>query len=129
MTRLLLLIILGMVTTYYFPDSRTWIADKTQPLWVPAVKWEVREEMRQVGRDVVAHERNTGQLPRRREWLGWLDWRYSSQELQMDAWGTTYELRIWTDSIGIMSYGPDRTRSTEDDFTVATPRERVQRRR
>ena len=127
MTRLFLLIVLGVVVTYYFPDSRTWLADTTRPLWVPAVKWNTKEEMRQVGRDVINHERNTGRLPNRRDWLDWLDYRYSMDELKSDSWGTTYELRVWADSIGIVSYGPDRTRGTEDDFHVATPRERRRR--
>ncbi len=129
MTRLLLLLILGGVTTYYLPDSRLWVANITQPLWVPAVKWNTREEMKQVGSDVVAHERTTGSLPARREWLEWLDYRYAGEEMKMDSWGTVYELQVWSDSIGIASYGPDRIRSTEDDFYVATVRERDRRRR
>lgn len=129
MIRLILLVILWVVTTSYFPDSRQWIKDNTEFAWVPVVKWNTEEEMKQVGRDVVAHEANTGRLPDRRDWIPWLDYRYSSDELKMDAWGSTYELRVWADSVGIVSYGPDRTRGTEDDFTVATPRERPRRRR
>lgn len=129
MTRLVLLIILGFVVTYYFPDSRTMLVEVSKPLWVPVVKWDVREEMKQVGRDVANYETNTGRLPERRRWLEWLDYRYATNQLTKDAWGNTYELRVWSDSVGILSYGPDRTRSTEDDFVVATPRQRPRRRR
>ncbi len=123
MTRLFLLIILGLVATYYFPDSRTMLVEAAQPLWVPVVKWDVEEEMKQVGRDVVSFETNTGRLPARREWLGWLDYRYPSDQLATDAWGNTYQLLVWDDSVGIQSFGPDRTLGTDDDFVVSTPRE------
>ncbi len=127
MTRLILLIILGIVVTYYFPDSRTMLVEASEPLWVPVVKWDVQEEMRQVARDVVGYENNTGRLPERRRWLEWLDYRYASNQLTKDTWGNTYELRVWADSVGILSYGPDRTRATEDDFVVTEPRQRRRR--
>ena len=45
-------------------------------------------------------------------------------ELKRDAWGSTYQLKVWADSVAILSYGPDRTRQTEDDFQVSVPRQR-----
>ena len=45
-----------------------------------------------------------------------------------DPWGNTYQLRVWSDSIAIVSVGPDGMRGTEDDFQVTTPRERRRRR-
>jgi hypothetical protein len=125
--KLLLLVVLGIVVTYYFPDSRTWLTDISRPLWVPVVKWNTEEEMRQVARDVVAHEALTGKLPDRRAWLDWLDYRYSLDEMKSDAWGSVYQLKVWADSIAVWSYGPDRTRNTEDDFQVAAPRQRHRR--
>jgi hypothetical protein len=80
--------------------------------------------MGQVGRNVIEHERLTGQLPDRRNWVGWLDSRYSTDDLRQDPWGTVYQLQVWADSVAIVSYGPDRTRSTDDDFQVVTLRER-----
>ena len=127
MRKLVLLVVLWFAVTYYFPDSRTWIADLSRPLWVPAVKWNAKEEMKQVGRDVVAHEVSTGKLPDRRAWLAWLEYRYPMEELTLDAWGTTYQLKVWADSVAIWSYGPDRTRDTEDDFQVSQPRQRRRR--
>jgi len=55
--------------------------------------------------------------------LEWLDHRYFSPELRRDPWGSVYQLSVWQDSVGILSYGPDRTRGTEDDFHVPTRRE------
>lgn len=127
MRKLVLLIVLWFAVTYYFPDSRTWLADVSRPLWVPMVKWNIREEMKQVGRDVLNHEITTGKLPDRRAWLDWLEYRYPTEELRKDAWGSTYQLKVWADSVAIWSYGPDRIRNTEDDFEVVQPRERRRR--
>lgn len=127
MRRLVLLVILWFAVTYYFPDSRVWLADVSRPLWVPVVKWNEREEMAQVARDVIRHEVNTGKLPDRRAWLEWLDYRYSVDDLKLDAWGSTYQLKVWSDSIAVWSYGPDRIRNTEDDFQVSQPRQRGRR--
>lgn len=129
MGRLILLIILGITAAYYFPDSRHMLLDAAEPILVPVVKWSTKEEMSQVARDVVAYEQTTGQVPGRREWLRWLDWRYSLDESKQDAWGNTYELKVWADSVGVLSYGPDRERNTDDDFIVTTPRQRPGRRR
>ncbi len=128
MTRLILLVALAFAVWSYFPETRRILLDLAQPIIVPAIKWEAREEMAQVGRNVLQHERLTGQLPRRREWRDWLDYRYPSDELKMDPWGNVYELRVWADSIAIESWGPDRTRGTEDDFRVVQPRQRLRRR-
>ncbi len=100
------------------------LLEAAQPIMVPIVRWTTREEMRQLGRDVVAYEQTTGQLPDRRGWLDWLEWRYTMDDSKQDAWDTVYELRVWADSVGIRSYGPDRTRNTDDDFTIVTLRER-----
>ena len=124
MRRLLLLVVLWFAATYYFPDSRHWLTEVTKPVWTPAVKWGTREEMKQVGLDVISHELSTGKLPDRRGWLEWLDYRYPMDELKKDTWGSTYQLKVWADSVAIWSYGPDRTRQTEDDFQVSVPRQR-----
>jgi len=125
--KLILLIVLWLVVTYYFPDSRHWLEQWTQPLWVPIVKWDTKEEMAQVGRDVINWEELTGKVPDRRNWLGWLDYKYATEELKQDPWGSTYQLKVFADSIAIWSYGPDRTRNTEDDFQVSQLRQRHRR--
>lgn len=122
MRRLVLLIVLWLAVMYYFPDTRRWLTSVTRPVWAPIEVWTTRDEMKQVGRDVVDHETRMGRLPDRRNWSDWLDWRYPVDELKTDAWGSPYQLRVWADSVAIVSYGPDRTRNTEDDFQVSTPR-------
>jgi hypothetical protein len=127
-TRLILLIILGFAASYYFPDSRRMLVDKTKALWVPVVEWNTKQKMRQVARDVADEERETGQVPDRRDWKQWLDYRYTMESSKTDAWGSVFGLRVLADSIEIISYGPDRKPGTDDDFTVAVPRDRVGRR-
>lgn len=123
MLRLGLLVVLAVLTWLYFPESRALLLEAAEPVITPVVRWTAREEMAQVARNVVDRERLTGALPAGPAWLGWLDERYSSEELRMDPWGSVYQLSVWQDSIGILSYGPDRTRDTEDDFHVAMRRE------
>ncbi len=123
MTRLLLLIVLALATWYYFPETRAILIDVAEPVVVPIVRWSTEEEMSQVGRNVVDHERLTGELPMGARWLGWLDYRYPSADAKKDPWGSIYQLVVWKDSVAIVSLGPDRTRLTDDDFQVVTPRE------
>lgn len=124
MARLVLMVVLGLVAAFYFPDSRAVMMDIAEPVIVPVARWSTSAEMRQVGENVLEHERLTGKLPDRRTWLGWLDYRYSSDDLRQDPWGSMYQLRVWADSVAIVSWGPDAMSSTEDDFQVVVPRER-----
>lgn len=123
MTRLVLLIILALLTWYYFPETRAILLDAAEPVVLPIMRWSTREEMAQMGRHVLDHERLTGHVPDITEWLGWLEYRYPSVEEATDPWGSYYQLIVWDDSLAILSFGPDRTRQTGDDFQVVTMRE------
>ena len=122
MRRLLLLILLALVTWYYFPETRVMLLDVAEPVVVPIRRWSAEEEMSQLAQNVVDHERLTGALPSGSEWLAWLDYRYSSDDAKSDPWGSVYQLLEWKDSIAVVSLGPDRVRMTDDDFQVVTPR-------
>lgn len=123
MTRLLLLLVLGAVTWLYFPETRTMLMDLAEPVVLPIMRWSTEEEMATVGRNAVDHERLTGQLPAGSAWLEWLSYRYLSNESRTDPWGSTYQLEVSADSVWTLSYGPDRTRGTTDDFRVSIPRD------
>lgn len=122
MRLLVLMLLLGVVTWFYFPETRSIMLDVAEPVVTPVVRWSTTEEMSQVARNVLEHERLTGQLPSGSEWLGWLQYRYPSDDLRTDPWGTTYQLEVSRDSVWVLSFGPDRTRQTDDDFRVAAPR-------
>lgn len=119
---LFLLIVLALVTWSYFPETRAILLDVAEPVVVPVLRWSTEEEMAQVGRNVVEHERLTGEMPAGAAWLDWLDYRYLSDEIKRDPWGSVYQLEVTPDSVAVLSFGPDRTRGTEDDFRVLTPR-------
>ncbi len=121
-TRLTLLVMLAIAVWSYFPETRRLLLQVTAPILRPIVKPGVDEELRQVGRNVVEHERLTGELPTGPGWLPWLEYRYSSDDIMTDPWGSLYQLEVERDSVAIVSLGPDRTRGTRDDFRLATPR-------
>jgi hypothetical protein len=122
MTRLFLLSLLGVLTWYYFPETRAILLDAAEPLVTPLVRWGAEEEMAQMARNVVDHERLTGALPLGGAWLAWLDYRYAAPEARRDPWGSVYQAMASKDSVWVISFGPDRTRNTDDDFQVAVPR-------
>jgi hypothetical protein len=122
MTRLLLLLILGLATWYYFPETRAMLLDVAEPIVLPILRWSVEDEMTQVARNAVDQERLTGRLPAGPAWLDWLHYRYATAEPRTDPWGSTYQLIAAKDSVWVLSLGPDRTRGTEDDFAVSQPR-------
>lgn len=122
MSRLILMILLGILTWLYFPETRTLLLDVAEPVVVPIIRWSTEEEMSQIARNVVEHERLTGQMPSGAAWLGWLEYRYPTEDVQLDPWGTVYQLEVSRDSVWVLSFGPDRTRETDDDFRIAAPR-------
>ncbi len=122
MTRLILLVLLGVVTWLYFPETRAIVMDVAEPIVTPVVRWSAEEDMEQVARNIVEHERLTGTVPTGAEWLGWLEYRYAGPDLYTDPWGSLYQMELSRDSVWVVSFGPDRVRATDDDFRVATRR-------
>lgn len=122
MRRLFLLCVLCLVVWYYFPETRAILFDLAEPAVVPVIRWGTEEEMRQVARNVVEHERLTGEMPSGALWLDWLDYRYSGDEIKRDPWGSVYQLETSSDSVWVLSLGQDRIRATPDDFRVSAPR-------
>jgi hypothetical protein len=123
-SRLLLLLVLALCVWYYFPETRSMLSDAASPILVPIRKWSAEEEMAQIGRNVVEHERLTGQVPSGSAWLEWLEYRYPEDGMRRDPWGSVYQLDVTRDSVAVISLGPDRVRLTEDDFQVSTARGR-----
>jgi len=119
---LFLLVILAVVTWFYFPETRALLLDVAEPVALPVMRWSAQEEMATIARNAVEQERLTGELPVGSAWLAWLHFRYLSDEARTDPWGSTYQLEVSKDSVWTLSYGPDRTRGTADDFLVGVPR-------
>ncbi len=68
MTRLILLVVLGLLTGLYFPATRSILLGLAEPVIVPVVRWSNAEEMDQIARNVVERERLTGQVPAGTGW-------------------------------------------------------------
>jgi hypothetical protein len=122
MIRLFVLTMVLIATWLYFPETRRILFDVAEPVVLPIMRWSTEDEMAQLGRNVVEHERLTGEVPSGPEWLGWLDYRYDDDATKRDPWNSVYQLELTEDSVSILSFGPDRTRGTDDDFRVSTAR-------
>ena len=114
-TRLILLVILGLVAALYFPDSRQMIVDKTKPVVQPVLIWNTEREIEKLSRVVRSDFRENYRLPANRAWASWLTANFSG-DASIDPWGKTYSYAAWPDSFWIRSDGPDGQRGTEDDI-------------
>ena len=115
MTRLVLLIALGIVAAFYFPDSRQMIINRSGPVVNPLFRWQTAGKIDQIIRDLRSYEsENYNRLPDRREWGDWLEQNHAGPG-GLDGWGTRYHFMTQRDSFYVVSYGPDRVYGTEDD--------------
>ena len=120
-TRLILLIILGIVAALYFPDSRQAMKNTAMPILEPVLIWNAEREIEELSRIVRRDARETYQLPETRAWASWLTVNFTGNATS-DPWGKTYSYQAFPDSFLIRSDGPDRLRGTEDDITAVKRR-------
>lgn len=115
MTRVVLLVLMGVAVAFYFPDSRQMIIDRSGPVINPVLRWQTVGEIDQIIRDLRVHQHeHFNQLPGRREWGDWLERKYVGTAA-LDGWGSRYHFMTQRDSFYVVSYGPDRVYGTEDD--------------
>ena len=114
MSRVVLMIILGISAAFYFPDSRQAIIDRAMPVLTPLLTRAANNEMAAISDELLEYDRRGQELPSRRLWLKWLDEHYPG-ETSVDPWDNVYQYYPWADSLAIISYGPDKERGTEDD--------------
>jgi hypothetical protein len=121
---LFLLILLG--AALYFPQTRPATLEVLGPVINPVLTWQTKGEMDRIGRELRALNRQGSNLPTPgasfQNWMG----RVFLGGARTDAWGVDYTLRVWRDSIGIVSNGPDQEIGTDDDIVQAVA---IQRRR
>lgn len=121
MGRLILLIILGVVSTYYIPESREAMMDLLQPALEPVFRWQSVQEMNRVAREVQLYEReNFGRVPDQRRFSTWLNASFTEGAAR-DSWGGEYLLFVERDSFAIVSWGADLQPRSDDDLRVARP--------
>ena len=114
--RLILLIVLGFVAAWYFPDSRQAMIDRATPVMEPVLIWNAEREIEEISRIVRRDARDTYQLPEQRDWAAWLAVNFTANATT-DPWGQLYVYRAFlADSFWIRSNGPDLKLGTEDDI-------------
>jgi hypothetical protein len=119
LSRLILLIVLGVVATYYIPESREAMVELVQPALAPVFRWQSAQEMSRIAREVQLYEReNLGRVPDQRRFPSWLNANFTEGAAR-DSWGGEYLLFVERDSFAIVSWGPDLLPRTEDDLRVA----------
>lgn len=121
---LLLIILLG--ASLYFPQTRPVVVDTLAPVMNPFLIWQTQGEMDRIGRELQSLNRRGSELPSSgASFHTWMGQTFYGPE-RMDAWGVDYTLKIWLDSIGLVSNGPDMEIGTDDDLVLTAL---IQRRR
>ena len=128
MGKLILILLLALGAGLYFPQTRGVIMEFVAPALNPLLAWQTRGEMEQIARELQNLNRQGDPLPAEGEEFGhWVARRFQGGS-SLDAWGHSYSLKIWPDSVGIISSGPDAQVRTGDDI-LHTARIQRQRRR
>ena len=127
MSRVVLMIILGISAAMYFPDSRQAIINRAMPVLTPILTRAANSEMRRISDELLTYDQGGRELPSRRLWLKWLKENYPGEH-SVDPWGGVYQYYPWADSLALISYGPDKERGTEDDVRLVRMRRSWQRR-
>lgn len=124
---LILLVLLG--AALYFPQTRPVVVEFLGPVINPVLTWQTKGEMNRLGRELQTQNREGGNLPAPGvEFQNWMNRNFLGGAME-DAWGVEYSLRVWRDSVNIVSNGPDMEVGTADDIThpVAIQRQRSRR--
>jgi len=121
---LLLLILLG--ASLYFPQTRPVVVDMLAPVMNPFLTWQTQAEMDRIGRELQSLNRRGADLPAPGvSFHSWMGSTFYGPD-RTDAWGIDYTLKVWLDSIGLVSNGPDLEIGTADDIVLTAL---IQRRR
>lgn len=129
MGKLILFLILLLGAGFYFPATRPMLVDLFAPVLDPALSWQTRGEMEQITRELQMLNREGQLLPEPgQDFAEWMVRNFYGGSSK-DAWGNEYTLRIWPDSVGVVSRGPDLEIDTADDIVQAARMQRQRRRR
>ena len=123
----LLLILLG--ASLYFPQTRPVVLEFIAPVMNPVLTWQTKGEMDRIGRQLQTRNREGGDLPAPGlAFQAWMKRRFLGRA-RSDAWGTDYTMKVWRDSVGIVSNGPDLEIGTPDDIVLTAVIQRQRRNR
>ena len=115
--RLFILLVAVVGVGLYFPGSRAFMVDWSQPVLEPGERWMTRQELRQIATDLDQFTEGRGAAPLRRgEFDSWLDRRYPQASSRVDSWDTRYSAEVSRSEVLVISAGPDRRFGTADDL-------------
>lgn len=116
MFKVVLLILVLFGAALYFPQTRPVVIDALSPVMNPVLTWQTRGEMDGIARELQLLSREGGDLPAPgARFDAWMLKNFMGGA-KTDAWGVNYTLKVWRDSIGIVSNGPDQEIDTPDDI-------------
>jgi len=128
LAKFFILLILLLGAAFYFPQTRPMMLDVLVPVLNPVLSWQTKGEIAQINRELQTLYRTGQSLPARGE--PFQEWMFRNFQggSSLDAWGNTYSLNLWTDSVGVVSRGPDLEINTPDDIVETIPIRRQRRR-
>jgi hypothetical protein len=125
----ILLIILVLGAGFYFPTTRPTLLDVLGPLINPALAMQCSVEMDKITRELQISTRNAQPVPAQGQaFSNWMIGHFRPEGTR-DSWGNEYSLINWTDSVGVVSRGPDLEIGTADDILRTIRLQRWNRRR
>ncbi len=120
-----LLVLLG--ASLYFPQTRPVVLEYLGPVMNPVLGWQTKGEMGRIARELQTVTREGGDLPSPgASFQAWITRNFLGRATS-DAWGSDYTLRVWEDSVGVISNGPDLEIDTADDIVLSAVRQRRRR--
>jgi hypothetical protein len=118
--KLFLILVLVLGAALYFPQTRPVLMDLLNPLLNPVFVWQTKSEMDKVVRELGTMDREGRRLPQPgEEFQRWMERNFQGGRV-VDSWGRPYTLRVWLDSLAVVSSGPDIELGTADDIVRTT---------
>jgi hypothetical protein len=118
--KLILILVLLFGAGMYFPQTRPVLLDLLNPLLRPVFIWQTKSELDKIVRELSTMDREGRRLPQPgEEFHRWMERNFQGGSFQ-DSWGASYTLKVWLDSLAVVSSGPDMELGTPDDIVRTT---------
>ena len=119
MYKVILAVAILLGAALYFPQTRPVVAETLAPVMNPVFTWQTKGEMGRIRRELETLQREGDFFPAPGEgFQRWMNRNFLGRA-RSDAWGMDYTLRVWRDSVGVVSNGPDLEIETSDDIILS----------
>ena len=126
MNRVIPLLGLVLAVGILLPATRQRILDLADPVIRPVLDpfrgFSAKGEMERLVQALAEQQELNRELPTPREFPRWVRANLPQGGGDTDPWGAEYSLRVWEDSLAVISAGPDSQRGTADDVRVSSRR-------